>query len=416
MNPIPPLRDFDDRTFDPHAAHEAAYGEVENIGNTLRDLAKRGSVQEGDLRVLMGMEPDVTAPGQRYFVAFGYDEVREVMTNGDVYNVDHYKAGLAQTFGSHALSALNPPEHTRYRRIFQKAFLPHVVASWSNEFIEPVINGLLDRFIHKHRCDIMREFVEPYPFEIIYKQLRLPAEEAAIFYRLTMSLIVFMVDVKHGREAHDKLGTYFSAIIKERRRSPGTDLVSVLATTELDGEYLPDEALLSFLRQLLIAAADTTFRSTGNMLVALLSERPDQFELIKQDRTLIAKAIEETLRWEGPVTISFRTAKADTTLGGVKIPAGCVVQAILGLANRDPTIYADPDRFDMLRPMPRAHMGFAAGPHICLGQHLARLEMTRALDILLDRLPKLRLDLDYPKPEVRGWSMRCPREIHVRYD
>jgi len=416
MDRIPPLRDFDDETFDPHVAHEAAWGEVDNAGVTLRDLAKRGSVQEGDLRVLMGMEPDATAPDQRYFVAFGYDEVREVLTNGDFYNVDHYKAGLAQTFGSHALSALNPPEHTRYRRIFQKAFLPHVVASWSNEFIEPVINGLLDRFTHPHRCDLMREFVEPYPFEIIYKQLRLPADEAAIFYRLTLALIIYMVDLKHAREAHDKLGVYFSAMIEERRRNPGTDLVSILATTELEGEYLPDEALLSFLRQLLIAAADTTFRSTGNMLVALLSERPDQFELIKRDRTLIAKAIEETLRWEGPVTVGYRTATHDATLGGVKIPAGCVVQTIFGLANRDPDVYADPDRFDMLRPMPRAHMGFAAGPHICLGQHLARLEMTRALNILLDRLPRLRLDPDHPKPKVRGFSLRCPREIHVRYD
>jgi len=171
-----------------------------------------------------------------------------------------------------------------------------------------------------------------------------------------------MVDLKHAREAHDKLGAYFSAMIKERRRNPGTDLVSVLATTELDGEYLPDEALLSFLRQLLIAAADTTFRSTGNMLVALLSERPDQFELIKQDRTLIAKAIEETLRWEGPVTVSFRTATHDTTLGGVKIPAGCVVQAILGLANRDPNIYADPDRFRHATPRAACAPGVCRGP------------------------------------------------------
>jgi cytochrome P450 len=416
MNHIPPLRDIDDPGFDPYAAHELAYGDADDATTKLRDIAQHGRVQEGDLRVLVGMAPDMTAPGQRYFAAFGYEEVREVLSNPEVWSIDHYKVGLGQTFGSHSLSALNAPDHTRYRRIFQKAFLPHVVASWSNEFIEPVINALMDRVEPQGRCDIMRAFVEPYPFEIIYKQLRLPADEAKIFYRLTLALIVYMVDVAHGREAHDKLGSYFRAVIKERRRNPGTDLVSVLATTEVDGEYLPDEALLSFFRQLLIAAADTTFRSTGNMLVGLLSERPDQFEMIKKDRTLIAKAIEETLRWDGPITVIFRTATRDTVLGGVNIPKGCVVQCILGLANRDPEIYPNPGRFDMMRAMPRTHMGFAAGPHICLGQHLARLEMTRAMNILLDRLPKLRLDPDYPKPEVRGWSLRCPREIRVRFD
>jgi len=416
MNHIPPLRDIDDPRFDPYAAHELAYGEADNASTKLREIAKRGRVQEGDLRVLVGMEPDMTSPGQRFFSAFGYDEVREVLSTPDTWSIDHYKAGLGQTFGSHSLSALNAPEHTRYRRIFQKAFLPHVVASWSNEFIEPVINDLMDKMAPLGRCDIMRAFVEPYPFEIIYKQLRFPPDEAKIFYRLTLALIVYMVDVEHGREAHDKLGAYFSAVIKERRKNPGTDLVSVLATTEVDGEYLPDEALLSFFRQLLIAAADTTFRSTGNMLVALLSERPDQFEMIKKDRSLIAKAIEETLRWDGPLMVIFRTALRDTVLGGVKIPKGDVVQCVVGLANRDPDVYAAPDTFDMMRAMPRTHMGFAAGPHICLGQHLARLEMTRAMNILLDRLPRLRLDTDYPKPEVRGWSLRCPREVRVRFD
>jgi cytochrome P450 len=224
------------------------------------------------------------------------------------------------------------------------------------------------------------------------------------------------VDIDHGREAHEKLGIYFREVINARRKDPGADLVSVLATTELGGEYLPDEALLSFLRQLMNAAGDTTFRSTGNMLVALLSDRPDQFEMIKQDRSLIAKAIEETLRWEGPVNLNYRTVIRDVTLSGVKIPAGAIVQTITGLANRDPAIFSDPNAFDLTRPMPRSHLAFASGHHICLGQHLAKLEMTRAMNILLDRLPKLRLDPDYPKPEIRGYSMRCPRSLHVRFD
>jgi cytochrome P450 len=119
-----------------------------------------------------------------------------------------------------------------------------------------------------------------------------------------------------------------------------------------------------------------------------------------------------------PAIIPFclRTVKRDMEINGIKIPAGSLVQVVLGIANRDPAIFADPDRYDLLRPHPRPHMAFASGPHVCLGQHLARLEMSRALNIFLDRLPKLRLDPDMPKPERRGGTFRRPRHIHARFD
>jgi len=415
MGHVPRLQDFDDPAYNPAFSDELAFGDECDAYSMIHKLAERGPVIEGDIREFQGLMPDQTRPGLRRFIVLGYDEIKEVLSSPN-FSVDYHRAGLSLTFGSHSLSVLDPPEHSRYRRIFQKAFLPHVVGAWSDEFIEPVISQLIDRFKDRGRCDLMKEFVYPYPFEIIYRQLRLPPDDAKIFHRLAVALTLFMVDLEHGREAHDKLGRYFQAVINERRKSPGTDLISVLATTELDGEYLPDEVLLSFLRQLMNAAGDTTFRSTGNMLVALLSERPDQFEMVKKDRTLIAKAIEETLRWEGPVNMNVRTALVDVEVAGVKIPKGSAVQTITGIANRDPKLYPNPDQFDLTRAHPRPHMAFAAGPHICLGQHLARLEMTRAMNMLLDRLPKLRLDTDFPKPEIRGSAMRCPRVLHVRFD
>jgi cytochrome P450 len=416
VSAIPELRDFDDPTYNPAVSDEVAFGDDRDPYPLLHELAARGPVLEGDLRELQGVAPDMTSRGRRKFVVMGYDEVREVLNNPDNFCVEHNRTGLSQTFGSQSLTVLDPPEHPRYRRILQKAFLPNTVGAWSQEFIEPVINDLLDRFMARGRCDLMQEFVFPYPFEIIYRQLRLPPKEVKIFHRLALALTLYMVDLEHGREAHDKLGAYFQELIDQRRKDPGTDLISVLATTEVDGKYLPDEVLLSFLRQLMNAAGDTTYRSTGNMLVALLVERPDQFEMIKQDRSLIAKAIEETLRWEGPVNHAFRTAKRDVVIAGIAIPAGCIVDCVTGIANRDPKIYPDPDSFDMMRRHARPHLAFAAGPHVCLGQHLARLEMTRAMNILLDRLPKLRLDPDHPKPEIRGTAMRVPRQIHVRFD
>ena len=411
------LQDFDDPNYNPAFSDEAAFGDERDPYPLLAEIVARGGpVQEGDIREMQGIALDITGVGRRNFVVFGYDEIRSALSDTENISVEHNKDGLAQTFGSHSLTVLDPPHHPRYRKILQKAFLPHVVGTWSAEFVEPVINDLIDKFKDPGHCDLMEEFVRPYPFEIIYRQLRLPPEEIRKFNRLAMALTLFMVDLEHGREAHDKLGMYFKALINARRKSPGTDLISVLATVEVDGERLPDEVLLSFFRQLMNAAGDTTYRSTGNMLVALLVERPDQFEMIKQDRSLITKAIEETLRWEGPVNMAYRTVKNDIELAGVKIPAGSIVQCCTGTANRDPKIYPEPEKFDMMRTHSRPHMAFAAGPHLCLGQHLARLEMTRAMNILMDRLPKLRLDPDKPKPEIRGTFMRVPRHIYVRFD
>jgi cytochrome P450 len=412
----PKLKDFDDPNYNIELPDEIAFGDVLDPFPALRELAMGGPVQERDFRALQGMATDPMHDGKRIFSVIGYEELREAFSNTDNFCSENHKDGVAQTFGPFSLTVLDPPEHSRFRRIFQKAFLPHVVGTWSKEFVEPVIDGLIDKIANRKSCDLMTEFIRPYPFEIIYRQLRLPPDDAKIFYRLAMVLTLFIGDFAAAREAHVKLGEFFQEVINERRKGPGTDLISVLATTNLDGEYLPDEVLVSFFRQLLNAAGDTTYRSTGSMMVGLLSERPDQFELLKKDRSLVAKAIEETLRWEGPVNMTLRQVKRDTVLGGVKMPAGSLVHMITGVANRDPSIYPNPDEFDILRPHSRPHLAFAAGPHVCLGQHLARLEMTRALNALMDRLPNLRLDPDHPKPEIRGNIMRVPRQLHVRLD
>ena len=415
MGHIPPLQDFGNPDYSPFVSDEIAYGDSPNPYPRLRELAARGSVIEGDFRSLLDMAPDITAAGKRVFMVFGYEDIRTVHADADLFSNDYFKEGLGLTYG-YTITQMNPPEHPRYRRIFQKAFLPHVVGSWSQEFIEPVINTLLDRFVHLGRADLMKVFVEPYPFEIIYRQLRLPSGEEEVFYKLSTALSLYQVNMPHAREASEKLGVYLQSMVVERRENPGTGLVNVLATVEEDGERLADDIVISFLRQLINAAGDTTYRSTGNMLTALLAERLDQFEMVKADRTLIPKAIEETLRWDGPVNLNYRTVIRDTTLGGLKLPAGAVVQTVSGLANRDPELYADPDRFDLMRPINRPHLAFASGPHICLGQHLARLEMTRAINILLDRLPKLRLDADFPRPFIQGHTMRSPKHIYVRFD
>jgi len=289
-----------------------------------------------------------------------------------------------------------------------------MVSKWGDTLVDPVVGALIDKFAGRGRADLVQEFTHHYPFQIIYKQLNLPPEDVKIFHKLAIAQTVVSYDVAHGTEASRKLGVYFKALIEERRRDPGDDLVSLLAQAEVDGESLPEEILVSFLRQLVNAGGDTTYRATSILLTGLLTN-PDQLAAVRADRSLIPQAIEEALRWDGPVLIASRTPSVDTELCGVMLPAGASLSVAAGSANRDPSRFEDPDRFDIFRAKQR-HFAFAFGPHVCIGQQLARLEMTRALDAILDHLPNLRLDPDRPPPQVQGTMMRVPKHVHVCFD
>lgn len=162
------------------------------------------------------------------------------------------------------------------------------------------------------------------------------------------------------------------------------------------------------------AGVETTHRSLGSLLLGLLSN-PEQLDAIRADRSLIPQAIEEGVRWEPPLLTITRVTTRDTELGGVKIPAGATVMPMLGAANRQEDRYEDPDTFDIFRPA-KSNLGWGHGVHVCLGMHLARLEMRTAINLLLDRLPNLRLDPDADDPHVRGQVFRSPTSVPVLFD
>jgi len=415
MSSIAPIVDFDDESYDPFAMDEQAFGDLEDIHSRLAQLREQAPVQRGDLLTLLGwkMDPNFAAAALPQFTVLGYAEVMAVDGDPETFSIDAYQLGLGLTFGK-TLSLLNAPEHTRIRRVFQKAFLPNVVAKWGDQLVSPVVNGLIDAFIDRGAADLAEEFALKYPFEIIYRQLALPERDIRTFHRLAHTMTQLYGDmIRYGMEASRKLGTYFEQMIAERRAHPGDDLVSLLVHAEVDGDRIPDEVIISFFRQLINAAGDTTYRGTGTLLIALL-QRPELLERVRADRALIAPAIEEMLRWDGPVTMHMRMATRDAKLAGLDVPKGSVINVCLPGANRDPKVFPDPDRFDVDRKRVR-HVGFGYGSHVCVGQHLARLEMTRALNALFDRLPNLRIDPSGPRPRVVGSYMRTPRDIHVRF-
>jgi cytochrome P450 len=214
--------------------------------------------------------------------------------------------------------------------------------------------------------------------------------------------------------ASRELRGYFAEIIADRRRHTRDDLVSQLISAEVDGRRLSDEEIYPFLLLLLPAGAETTYRSSSNLLFGLLSD-PDQLGAVRADRSLVPQAIEEALRWETPLLTVARLATEDVELGGVRIPAGSFVAVSLGAANRDPGQHAEPDAFDIFRERAQ-HISFGDGAHKCLGMHLARLEMRVLLNAVLDRLPGLRLDPDADDPHIHGLIFRSPPNLPVRFD
>ena len=411
----PRIRDLDDPNFDPFLADELMYGDELDIYSLIHRMAEENWIHPGEFRHLFGAAAALPKT-PNHFMALGYDKCAEILLNPEVFSSEPLRASIGISFGE-TISYMDPPDHTRYRRIFQKAFLPQTVRKWAETIVQPVIEGLLDKVMDRGTLDLVQDFTIRYPFQVIYRQLKLPPEDILVFHKLAAAQGAFFFEPSQAIDAGRKLGEYFTPLIRDwRRRSPDEgDLISLLAHAEADGEVLPEQVVVSFLRQLTTAAGDTTYRGTSNLMVGLLTN-PDQLKAVREDRSLVTPAIEEALRWEGPVTHSPRMATRDFEMHGFTFRKGDTIDLVQASASRDPDKFPDPDRFDIHRSRQVRHMAFATGPHVCIGQHLARVEMERALNAILDRLPRLRFDPDKPPPEIRGVVNRAPKHVYARFD
>lgn len=219
---------------------------------------------------------------------------------------------------------------------------------------------------------------------------------------------------ERGMAASVGMREYLEPLVADRRAQPTGDLLSELVHAEVDGERLTDEKIYGFLRLLLPAGAETTFRVMGNALVALLTH-PAELARVVADLGLIPEVIEETLRWETSVTMVSRIATVDAEVAGCPIAAGSPVNVLTGSADRDADRFADADEWKLGRPQ-QHHLAFGTGPHQCLGMHLARLELRAGLEAILRRLPNLRLDPDAPRPTIQGYAFRGPDTLPVLFD
>jgi len=348
------------------------------------------------------------------FFVYRYDDILDVLRDGETYSSGQIiELIMGDVMGRHIMLGMDDPEHRRYRALVSTAFGPKAIARWQAQLIDPIASDLIDRFAGRGHAELVREFTFPYPTQVIAGMLGLPRADYQRFQRWSIAILSVFTKRAAAIAASEQVKEYLARILDDRRREPRDDLISDLAQAELDGERLSDEEIYSFLRLLLPAGVETTYRSTGNLLFSLLS-RPDQLDAVRADRSLIPQAIEETVRYEAPLLNITRIATRDTVLGGVPIPAGSTLMTMLAAANRDESRWNDPDHYDIFRAV-RPSVAWGQGPHICLGMHLARVEMRVALNLLLDRLPGLRLDPDGDDPHIRGQVFRSPTSLPVLF-
>jgi cytochrome P450 len=348
------------------------------------------------------------------FFVYRYEDVARVLRDSESFSSSHIiDIIVGPVMGDHIILGMDDPQHRRYRGLVSTAFRQKVLARWEDNLVGKVANELIDRFVDRGHAELVREFTFPYPTQVIAELLGLPRDDYKRFQNWSISILSFFAKQEQAIAASEELKEYLAGILADRRRDPRDDIISDLAHAELDGERLHDEEIFSFVRLLLPAGVETTYRSTGNLLFCLLSH-PDQLDAVRADRALVPQAIEEALRFETPLLQITRLATRDTEISGVPIPSGSTIMPMLAAANRDETHYPDPDRFDIFRE-PKPHISFGHGPHTCLGLHLARLEMRLALNLLLDRLPNLRLDSSGDDPHIHGQTFRSPTSLPVLF-
>jgi cytochrome P450 len=365
-----------------------------------------------------------TPDGAELYLVLGYEACRTAFTDPrlsrnwrgsgrmrQIINADEDDANLAH------MSMSDPPDHTRLRRLVTREFTPRRIDGLAPR-VQEITDKLLDEMTHNgaRKADLVDALAFPLPMTVICELLGVPELDREAFRRWSDESLT-PTSPQAQAAAYAELGAYLSRLIDDKRAEPGEDLLSALIhTVDEEGDRLSPAELVGMCNLLLIAGHETTANLIGNGMRALFAH-PDQLRLLRCDMGLIDGAIEEMLRYDGPVQSSMeRLAVEDVELGGVLIPAGSTVRMVLADADRDTARFEEPDRFDIRRNA-RGHIAFGHGLHYCLGAPLARLEGRIAIRSLLQRCPGIAADFgaDAALPWVPGILLRGVRKLPVRW-
>ena len=300
--------------------------------------------------------------------------------------VRHYSKGLIN---------VDPPDHSRIRRLVHQAFTPRTINQMA-EYVQDIVERLIDEIQDRGEMDVIWDFSYPLPVTVISELMGIPVADHEKFKHWSGKIIEFMATPKpapevllSSQDALLALQDYFRMIFKQRRGEPQNDLISQLVAVEESGARLNEDELISTCVTILIGGHETTTYLISSGMLALMQHR-DQMRKLTEHPAKAATAVEEMLRYEGPFQRNRRIVTQDVELGGQRIEKGQLVMQMLGAANRDPAVFSNPDGFDIERD-PNKHVSFGVGPHFCLGAPLARLEAPIAINTLLRRLPDLHI-------------------------
>ena len=344
----------------------------------------------------------------RYVLFSLYADVDRILRDHRNFSNDVQKARV--TSGSMAarkklkpsMISLDPPDHTRLRRLVNRAFTPRQVAKME-DYIRATAHELLDRVAGASEFDLMKAFAVPLPTIVIARMIGVPERDLDRFKvwsdRLARSLEPLLSEAERAvvLRTDRQIGEYFRGIIGQRRREPRDDLVSRLVEAEDEGDKLTADETITMLRLLLVAGNETTTNLIGNGLRALL-RHPGQLALLRERPELAAAAVEELLRYDSPVQLDSRIVARDLEIGGVRLQEGSLIGLTIGSANRDPQRFERPDELDITRS-DQGNISFGRGIHHCLGAPLARLEGRIALEVLIERFE--RIEFGRRPPEFR---------------
>jgi cytochrome P450 len=350
-------------------------------------------------RPLLEGPPRVVDMGYKFALAARYADVRAILMDHATFSSVPPPGILfdeqAKTFGdAPTMLGSDPPTQTRLRRLVSRDFTPRRIRELEPR-IREIAKSLLDAAERKGEFDAMVDLANPLPVMVISELLGVPQEEYRQFKNWSDKIIEAdntppgMPIPDEIKNAFAELRAYFADEIVRRRKNPGTDLVSALVAAHDEAEALNADELMQFLMLLLLAGNETTTNLIGNGMLAL-GRNPDSMAALRSKPELMRGAIEEMLRYDGPVQATFRTATKDTVIGGTPITAGMGAFVIIAAANRDPAQFKDPEKFDITRES-NEHMAFGDGIHFCIGAPLARMEGSIAIGSALDRFPNLRL-------------------------
>ncbi len=321
----------------------------------------------------------------RAWALLRHEDVYTVLRDHETFSSRHQLVGKIGP----PLALINddPPRHARFRRLVNKTFTLKRIEALK-PWMMHVADALLDQ-MESGEQDVIDTFAIPLPLQVIARLLGIPGEDYLTFKRWSVTFFAFssMSAEERARSNRDMMA-YFGQMVAARRSQGAEDLITALVEAEIEGESLTEAEILGFCMLLLIAGNETTTNLIGNML-GVLADRPELWEQLRQDRSLVDTVIEETLRFESPTQRLSRQTTRAVELSGVSIPAGELVTVYYGAANRDPDIFPNPDEFRLDRNL-RNHVAFGMGIHYCLGAPLAVAEASVVLNKLLDRYPVLR--------------------------